>query len=107
MKKLLAALAFPVLLAACKNNTPPTTATNDQGNKQLAAMLDSYWQERMQLFPVEATSNGDNRYNDKLTITIAESFRDSLGRFYKKYLDEVSKVDSTTLDKNDLEPCVR
>jgi len=102
MKKLLAVLAFPVLLNACKNNTPPTTATNDQDNKQLAAMLDSYWQERMQLFPVEATSNGDNRYNDKLTITIAESFRDSLGRFYKKYLDEVSKVDSTTLDKNDL-----
>ena len=102
MKKLMAVLAFPVLLAACKNNTPPATTTNDQDNKQLAAMLDSYWQERMQLFPVEATSNGDNRYNDQLTITIAESFRDSLGRFYKKYLDEVSKVDSTTLDKNDL-----
>jgi len=67
-----------------------------------SGMLDQYWQERMQLFPTEATSNGDNRYNDRLTITIAESFRDSLGRFYKKYLDGLAKIDSATLDKNDL-----
>ena len=65
-------------------------------------MLDNYWQERMQLFPLEATSNGDNRYNDKMTITISEAFRDSTGRFFKKYLDQVSALDSTKLTGNDL-----
>ena len=100
MKKLLVLLVLILLTVSCKNNVPQ--ANNENGGKQLAGMLDNYWQERMQLFPTEATSNGDNRYNDRLTITIAESFRDSLGRFYKKYLDEVNKVDSAGLDKNDL-----
>jgi len=99
MKKIVLLIVLPVLFMACKNNGPH----NNNGNsKQLADLLNNYWDERMQLFPVEATGYGDNRYNDKLTITIAESFRDSLGRFYKKYLDEVTKIDSTGLNRNDL-----
>ena len=93
-------MALPLALISCKNNTAPTSGGSS--GKQLSEMLDNYWQERMQLFPTEATSNGDNRYNDRLTITIAESFRDSLGKWYKKYLDNLSKIDSATLDKNDL-----
>src|SRR6202012_2252016 len=88
---------------ACKNNTPQTnSSTGGDNSMKLATMLNNYWEERMQLFPTEATANGDNRYNDRLTITISESFRDSLTRFYKKYLDAVNGVDSTSLDKNDL-----
>ena len=98
MNKLLILFALSVLFVSCQNNAPQT---NNNSGKQLAAMLDSYWQERMQLFPTEATSNGDNRYNDRLTITIAESFRDSLGKFYKRYLDGLGKLDSAGLDKND------
>ena len=99
MNKLLILFALSVLFVSCQNNAPQTNKENS--GKQLATLLDSYWQERMQLFPTEATSNGDNRYNDMLTITIAESFRDSLGRFYKRYLDGLSKLDSAGLDKND------
>ncbi len=100
MKKLLVFSALFLVFISCKNNTSQSNGSD--GAKQLATMLDGYWQERMQLFPTEATSNGDNRYNDKLTITISESFRDSLGRWYKKYLDGLGKIDSTGLDKNDL-----
>ena len=100
MRKLLVLLALPFAIISCKNNGPAINGGDN--SKQFSGMLDQYWQERMQLFPTEATSNGDNRYNDRLTITIAESFRDSLGRFYKKYLDGLTKIDSTTLDKNDL-----
>ena len=100
MRKLLVLLALPFAIISCKNNTP--VINGGDNSKHFSAMLDQYWQERMQLFPTEATSNGDNRYNDRLTITIAESFRDSLGRFYKKYLDGLAKIDSTSLDKNDL-----
>jgi len=100
MKKLLLLFALPVLLIACKNNNQNNN-TNDNG-AQLAAMLHNYWEERMQLFPLEATGYGDNRYNDKMTITISEAFRDSTGRFYKKYLDQVSQLDSSKLNRNDL-----
>lgn len=100
MRKFLVLPVLVLLITSCKNNTPQNN--NQSSGAQLAQMVDRYWQERMQLFPVEATGYGDNRYNDKLTIMIAESFRDSVGKFYKKYLDEVSKLDSAGLDKNDL-----
>jgi uncharacterized protein (DUF885 family) len=87
-----------VLLAGCTGNTAEHKEKNN--SKQLTQLLDNYWQERMQLFPVEATGYGDYRYNDRLTITIAQSFRDSLGRFFKKYLDEVNSIDTTGLDRN-------
>lgn len=100
MKKLLICLAFPAMLASCTSNENKTN-TKSSG-PELATLLDNYWQERMQLFPVEATGIGDNRYNDRLTITIAESFRDSLGKFYKKYLDQLNQLDSAGLAGNDL-----
>ena len=100
MKQYLIIASVSVLFLACKNNNPP--ANNSPVNTQLAKVMDDYWQERMQLFPLEATGYGDNRYNDRMTITIAESFRDCLGRFYNKYLEAVSKVDSAGLNSNDL-----
>ncbi len=100
MKQYLLVVALAALFISCKNNNP--SSNNAAENAQLAKVMANYWEERMQLFPMEATGYGDNRYNDKLTITIAESFRDSLGRFYKKYLDAVGKVDSTGLNSNDL-----
>ena len=100
MKKIPVLLALCSVLISCNSNTPESNGGERRG--QLSVLLDNYWQERMQLFPTEATSNGDNRYNDKLTITIAESFRDSLGRWYRKYLDGLSKIDSASLDKNDM-----
>ncbi len=96
MRKLVLVLMAPLLLLGCKNTAP------QQAGDPLGGLLNNYWEERMQLFPAEATGYGDNRYNDKLTITISASFRDSLGRFYKKYLDGLSAIDSTKLDANGL-----
>jgi uncharacterized protein (DUF885 family) len=98
MIKKLVLVAIAASLFGCKDQK----GTGDKNNsKQLAGLLDGYWQERMQLFPLEATAIGDNRYNDRLTIPIAESFRDSLKRFYTRYLNEVSAVDTAGLDQND------
>lgn len=89
---LLAALFF---IISC--NTPTSDKGSKPGSKAFATMLDNYWEERMQLFPLDATANGDNRYNDRLTITIAQSFRDSTKRFYEKYLAQLLSIDSTAL----------
>ncbi len=57
-----------------------------------------YWEERAQLFPLDATASGDNRYNDRMTIPIAESFRDSLRRWYTKYLKASEGIDTAGMD---------
>ena len=101
MKKAVLVLVLFCIIAGCKDAGKKTENNNDSG-KQLATLFDNYWQEHLQLFPTDATSNGDNRYNDRLTITIAESFRDSLGKFYKRYLNEAGKLDSSKLTGQDL-----
>lgn len=99
MRKCLFLIAVVCLLASCgeQKNSKNTQA----GNNNLGELLNNYWEERMQLFPTEATANGDNRYNDRLTITIAESFRDSLKRFYTRYLSEVNEIDSSKLNEQE------
>ena len=98
LNKLIVVVSFLFLLS-CNNNI---VQKKQASGKNLDTLLENYWQERMQLFPIEATGYGDNRYNDKMTITISEQFRDSLGKFYAKYLSEINEIDSTKLNKNDL-----
>ncbi len=102
MKKLALFLALATcFFAACKNKGGKKAATGNPG-PQLAKILDNYWQERLQMFPTDATSNGDSRYNDRLTITISESFRDSLARFYKRYLGRLDSLDTAGMNKTDM-----
>ncbi|MBS1772199.1 MAG: DUF885 domain-containing protein [Bacteroidetes bacterium] len=94
MKKYIPFLLLLLMISACGNNNS-APANKDKFQK----LLDKYWETRMQLFPLEATGIGDYRYNDKMTITISESFRDSLKRFYQNQLDELTKIDTAKLDE--------
>lgn len=55
----------------------------------------------MQLFPVEATSNGDNRYNDLLPADFTDSYRRRIKDFYSRYLSYISAFDRDKLNEND------
>lgn len=102
MKRSALILAVSCFLFSCKNQQQQGQGTNQPANEAFNKMLDRYWDERMQLFPLEATANGDNRYNDRMTITIAQSFRDSLKRFYENYQHQLHDVDSAKLNGTDL-----
>lgn len=83
-------------LAACSEPKSPVSATS--GKAAADSLFSAYWEERAQLFPLEATANGDYRYNDRFTITIAQSFRDSLKDFYSRYQTALSEIDTAGLD---------
>ncbi len=51
--------------------------------------LDAYYEERLKLFPLEATQIGDNRYNNLLPNDISENFRNELREFYTRYQSEL------------------
>lgn len=67
----------------------------------LNKLLDNYYEERLQYFPMEATAIADNRYNDTLPADISDSYREKLKGFYKKYIDEISNVDTASLTKQE------
>ena len=72
-----------------------------QDNTELSALLDKYYEERLQLFPLEATSIGDNRYNDQLYIDFTDSYRKKLKDFYTRYQVYISKFERDALNEND------
>ncbi len=90
-------LLFVNLLVACQNEQENShddhrNAHVSSTSRKLDSLFTSYWEERMQLFPLEATATGDNRYNDQLPVTISESYREKIHHFYTKYLTQLRDV---------------
>ena len=50
-------------------------------NRQLSAVLNDYYEYRARLIPLEATQNGDNRYNDILPVDFTDTYLDTLRIF--------------------------
>jgi uncharacterized protein (DUF885 family) len=55
----------------------------------------------MRYFPVEATQNGDKRYNDQLPIDFTDSYLDTLHNFYAIYLNKILDFDREKFNQND------
>ena len=98
MKKLCLYLSIIVLIVACKLSNSNQTL---QYNTELSALLDKYYEERLQLFPVEATTIGDNRYNDKLYVDFTDNYRKKLKEFYSRNLVYITKFERDALNDND------
>ncbi|MCB2378334.1 DUF885 domain-containing protein [Hymenobacter sp. BT635] len=106
MKKLaLGGLLACALLASCnqQKNADGTAATETGAAdvKDLATLFTNYWEEQTKLFPLSATAQGDNRYNDQLPNDQTKAFRDGLQEFYQRYLTQLGKFDRATLSEND------
>ncbi|HEY4155736.1 MAG TPA: DUF885 domain-containing protein, partial [Puia sp.] len=71
------------------------------GNKHLARVLNDYYEDRARLIPLEATQNGDNRYNDKLPIDFTDGYLDSLRNFYSGFRNKINRFNRDRLNKND------
>lgn len=70
-------------------------------NRRLSRLFEDYYQERMKLFPIEATQSGDNRYNDLLPADFTESYAEKLQEFYNDFLTRVSAFNRDHLNEND------
>ncbi len=97
MKKMLF-IAFAVLAASCKlSNTNP----GEEANKELSALFQNYYDERLKLFPLEATAIGDNRYNDLLPVDFSDNYRENVKDFFNRYRIYLSKFDREALNDQD------
>ncbi len=97
-KHLLAGLAALALLAGCDRAKPPAAVADP---RQLAGVFAGYWERQAPLFPLAATAQGDNRFNDRLVNDQTRAFRDSLAGLYQTYLDRLGRFDRGRLGGND------
>jgi uncharacterized protein (DUF885 family) len=63
--------------------------------------LDEYYDQWMKWFPLEATANGDNRYNDRLSADFTDGYQDSLKIFFRNTQTEFGGFDRSSLNEND------
>ncbi|HEY5612967.1 MAG TPA: DUF885 domain-containing protein, partial [Lysobacter sp.] len=80
LRPLVLALALTLSLAGCASgpalSDTPQAAVNQQAKAtRLNALYDQYWEEVLKLNPVQATFQGDNRYNDQLPDFGSAAFR--------------------------------
>ena len=96
MNKLFPAFLILCSLAACKNKVAPVAPS--ASNKELATLLENYYNGRMALLPVEATINGDTRYNDQLPAEFTDSYRQKLSAFFTNNLQAVQQFNREQLN---------
>src|SRR4051794_12836764 len=70
-------------------------------NKNLHQLFQSYYEERLHLFPIQATFAGDTSYNDLLQNEGSQEFITRLHNFYNRYLDSLSDYKEATLTLTD------
>ena len=78
-----------------------TIAKAQQDNQELANFFKSYSEESLKLFPFNATSIGDTRYDDRLFADFTNSYKATLREFYLHYLGGIKKFNRENLNKND------
>lgn len=66
-------------------------------NQELDKLFDTYYEDWLAFFPMNATALGDNRYNDRLPAEFTDSYCDTLKKFYSKNLVSIKKIDRATL----------
>jgi len=84
----LSILFLSILFVNCKSEQKP---------QDFKAITDSYFDEKNALNPLDATQNGQNKYDDQLVFEMTDSYRKKRAAFYEKYLNELQSVDTTQL----------
>ena len=98
MRKLLPLIiAVVTLVSSCSPKKEAQTAAHPS----LDSLLKNYHEAFLKLFPLSATSAGDNRYNDLLPNTLTTDYRKQVKDFYEDYLKQLAAFDRNVLSEND------
>jgi uncharacterized protein (DUF885 family) len=102
-------LSLATVLTACSPSSQPngadaTTGQAPQADKaaQLNQLYADYWEGVLKLNPLQATFQGDNRYNDQLPDFGSAEFRKQSHDFATEWLGKVEKIGDAGLSGQDL-----
>jgi uncharacterized protein (DUF885 family) len=70
--------------------------------RRLAELVDAYFEDRLRLNPLLATSIGDRRYDDRYEVTISPEWRARAEALERDYLARLQQIDPARLSGQDL-----
>ncbi|MDR6515002.1 DUF885 domain-containing protein [Chryseobacterium camelliae] len=77
-------------ITACKKSDSPLTKVTPSNLDSIAS---NYYEQYLKLYPLDATSQGDIRYNDQLPINIDKDFISGEVAFYSSVQKQLENVD--------------
>ncbi len=102
IKKILAISCIAMVFTACKKESTtkkPTAEVNV--STQFNEMLDNYYEEGLQIAPIQATFAGDNRFNDQFPNTLADETVTKVKAYYNSYKEKLAKFDVASLSASE------
>lgn len=72
--------------------TPVAEAARPGKAEQLSALYAEYWEEHLQLNPIQATLIGDPRYNDRLPNSLSPEHREREREHHRRYLEKAKGI---------------
>jgi uncharacterized protein (DUF885 family) len=88
----LIAVTLSILLVSCKSS---------EKKQDFTALTKSYFDDKNTLYPLSATQNGQNEYNDQLQFEMTDSYRKSQAAFYSKYEEALATINETQLNEEE------
>ena len=87
--------------AAASHSTPPPAAPQTKA-MQLEALYDQYWNESLKLNPLQATLQGDPRYNSELPNFLSAASRQQTHEFNQQWLQKIEAIGPDGLSGQEL-----
>jgi uncharacterized protein (DUF885 family) len=79
----------------------PAQVTPAGPAEELQTLYADYWEENLELNPIQATQIGDPRYNDRLPNSLSPEYRERLRDFHRRYLEKARAISADTLSGQD------
>jgi len=100
MKPLFAAmLAAMLLISACGGGQQEAvTEQVVDASAQLATLFDEHFERNLELNPLSATAIGDDRYDDRMSISMSQEYRDADKQLDEEFLARLLGIDRAALD---------
>ena len=85
MKNKILIIVLALSIFACKNEPKKLAEDSTTGNKAFDSLTEKYYQEGLKLNPLDATFQGDNRYNDTLPNFLSPEYEKRIKAYYTDY----------------------
>ncbi len=87
-------------VSAEAESTELANSTESASSGKFDALLDAYYEDFLRLNPLQATFEGDSRYNDQFVNTLDPAVEKNVKETLNKYLSALSEFDDSDLSEN-------
>ena len=98
--KILLLIGLSINIISCKKGDSPMVKNEGFSTSDLDSIAANYYEEYLKLYPLEATSQGDERYNDLLPNNLSQDFIKKEIAFYNSVQNQLKSIDYNSLDND-------